>query len=91
MARRVILSFTWIACVLNDRLFKRRGAHEIDQVNKTITKITSSGERLNFFAYRGKTYSVFEPIPSGENYITYSNDFTFSNFTAERKVRTTME
>jgi len=21
---------------------------------------------------------VFEPIPSGENYITYSNDFTFS-------------
>lgn len=51
---------------------------EIDQVNKTITKITSSGERLNFFAYRGKTYSVFKPIPSGENYITYSNDFTFS-------------
>lgn len=50
---------------------------EIDQKAKTVTKISSSGERLNFFYARGKTYSVFEPIPAGENYITYSNDFTF--------------
>ena len=50
---------------------------EIDQVKRTVTKVTTSGERLNFFAYRGKTFSVFEPIPSGENFVYSSNDFTF--------------
>lgn len=50
---------------------------EIDQKAKTVTKISSSGERLNFFYARGKTYSVFEPIPAGENYITSNNDYTF--------------
>lgn len=50
---------------------------EINQVSRTVEKITTSGERLNFFKYRGKVDSVFEPIPSGESYVYSSNDFTF--------------
>lgn len=50
---------------------------EIDQTARTVTKISASGERLNFFYARGKTYSVFEPVPAGESYITSNNDFTF--------------
>lgn len=50
---------------------------EIDQVERTVTKISSSGERLNFFSKRGKSYSVFDPIPHGENYVYSNNDFTF--------------
>lgn len=49
--------------------------YEIDQPLRTVTKITSSGERINAFAYRGKTYSVFEPIPVGENTLYYNGSF----------------
>ena len=58
------------ALLIGDRI-------EIDQVNRTVTKISRSGERLNFFGYRGKTYSVFERIPAGEMSIVSSSDFIF--------------
>lgn len=50
---------------------------EIDQVNRTVIKISSSGEALNFLGNRGKTYSVFERIPAGEMAIVSRNDFVF--------------
>jgi len=50
---------------------------EIDQAAKTVTKIINTGEQFNYFKYRGKTYSVFEPIPKGENNIYYDNSFVF--------------
>jgi len=50
---------------------------EIDQMQKTVTKITTEGSRVNFFANRNKTSSVFTPIPPGENFIYSNNDFTF--------------
>ena len=49
---------------------------EIDQVARTVTKITAGGERLNFLYARGKTKSVFDRIPAGESFIT-ATDFTF--------------
>lgn len=50
---------------------------EIDQMAKTVTKITTGGTRINFFGNRNKTESVFDPIPPGENFIYSANDFTF--------------
>lgn len=49
--------------------------YEIDQRNRTVQKITQSGERINAFANRGKEYSVFEPIPSGESIIFHNGEF----------------
>lgn len=48
---------------------------EIDQRNKKVWKITQSGERINAFAQRGKTYSVFEPIPPGESIVFHNGEF----------------
>lgn len=50
----------------------------INQLDKTVIKITNSGEVINCFGLRSKTYSVFEPIPAGENILTYSGEFAIS-------------
>lgn len=50
----------------------------INQLDKTVIKITNSGEVINCFDLRSKTYSVFEPIPAGENILTYSGEFAIS-------------
>lgn len=50
----------------------------INQLNKTVIKVTNSGEIINCFNLRNKTYSVFEPIPAGENVLTYSGEFAIS-------------
>jgi hypothetical protein len=47
----------------------------IDQRNKTVVKVTNSGEVVNAFNMRNKTESVFEPIQSGENIVSYNGDF----------------
>jgi hypothetical protein len=49
--------------------------YEIDQINRSVTKITQSGERINAFNLRGKTYSVFQPIPAGDSTVYYNGDF----------------
>ena len=49
--------------------------YEIDQRNRTVQKITQSGERINAFANRGKEYSVFEPIPPGETIVFHNGEF----------------
>lgn len=50
----------------------------INQLDKTVVKVTNSGEIINAFNLRSKTSSVFEPIPAGENILTYSGDFAVS-------------
>ena len=50
----------------------------INQLNKTVLKITNSGEVINAFNIRSKTASVFEPIPTGGNVLTYSGEFAIS-------------
>ena len=50
----------------------------INQFDKTVIKVTNSGEVINCFNLRSKTYSVFEPIPAGENILTYSGEFAIS-------------
>ena len=50
---------------------------EIDQMAKTVTKISTGGTRVNYFGNRSKTSSVFTPIPAGENFVYSNNDFTF--------------
>lgn len=47
----------------------------INQRNKTVVKITNSGEIINAFNLRSKVYSVFEPITIGGNTLSYSGEF----------------
>lgn len=48
---------------------------EIDQLNRTVQKITQSGEKINSFAQRGKEYSVFEPIHPGASVAFYNGAY----------------
>lgn len=50
----------------------------INQLENKVTKITNSGEVINAFNLRSKTYSVFEPIPTGESLLTYTGEFAIS-------------
>lgn len=50
----------------------------INQINKTVKKITNSGEVINSFNLRNKEYSVFDPIPAGESIMNYSGEFPIS-------------
>ena len=50
----------------------------INQINKTVEKITNSGEVINSFNLRNKEYSAFDPIPAGESIMTYSGEFPIS-------------
>lgn len=50
----------------------------INQMDKTVVKVTNSGEVINCFNLRSKTSSVFEPIPAGENILTYTGEFALS-------------
>jgi hypothetical protein len=47
----------------------------INQPARTVQKITQSGEVINAFAQRGKTYSVFQPIPPGESIVFHNGEF----------------
>lgn len=49
--------------------------YEIDQRNKTVTKIEIMGGRVNAFNLRGKVDSVFEPLKAGENVLYYDGTF----------------
>lgn len=51
---------------------------EINQQEQSVIKITQSGERINVFAQRSKTDSVFKPIPSGESLLYSGGDFTLT-------------
>lgn len=48
----------------------------IDQIEKTVVKITTTGSYVNAFAMREKSSSVFEPIPVGRFAVQYYSNFS---------------
>lgn len=54
------------------------GEHiKIDSRNNTVVKYRSNGTTQNLYDMRGKTESVFDPIPGGLNVFTWSGAFGF--------------
>lgn len=50
---------------------------EIDSVNETVTKVMTSGIRINSFHNRSKQDSVFRPIQTGRQQVSWSGKFDF--------------
>lgn len=50
---------------------------EIDSLNKTITLTTAMGNKVNWFDKRGRESYIFEPIPSGQNTVSWLGTFGF--------------
>lgn len=50
---------------------------EIDSLNKTITLTTARGNKVNWFDKRGRENYIFEPIPSGQNTVSWLGTFGF--------------
>lgn len=48
---------------------------EINQLDRTIQKITQSGDVVNMFSFRNKEQSIFEYIPSGDNVAFYNGEY----------------
>lgn len=49
----------------------------IDSLNKKVTLITGTGNHINWFDKRGRTDYIFEPIPAGQNTVSWSGSFGF--------------
>ena len=57
----------------------------IDSLNKTITLKTAAGKRINQFDNRGREEYIFEPIPAGQNTVTWSGAFGFDLTVVEKR------
>lgn len=57
----------------------------IDSVTKTITLTTASGQRVNWFDKRGRENYIFEPIPAGQNSISWLGTFGFDLTIVEKR------
>jgi hypothetical protein len=49
----------------------------IDSMTKTITLTTASGTRSNWFDKRGREQYIFQPIPAGQNTVSWNESFGF--------------
>lgn len=49
----------------------------VNQLERTIVSMTSSGSTTSLFDYRDKTNDIFEYIAPGNNTVIYTGDFTF--------------
>lgn len=49
----------------------------IDSLTKTITLTTAYGNKVNWFDKRSRTQYIFEPIPSGQNTVSWLGNFGF--------------
>ena len=49
----------------------------IDSLAKTITLITASGSRVNWFDKRGRGNYIFQPIPAGQSVVGWSGTYGF--------------
>lgn len=58
---------------------------EIDQVKRTIHRISANGARTNEFNSRIKTSDVFTPVPPGESPVIYSGDYAISVTLVEQR------
>ncbi len=67
--------------IVGERTYRVNGTllagerYVVDQRDKTVVKVTNSGEIVNAFNMRNKAESVFEPIQPGENIVSYNGDF----------------
>ena len=57
----------------------------IDSLNKTITLTTATGKKVNWFDNRGRDEYIFEPIPAGQNTLTWSGSFGFDLTVIEKR------
>ena len=57
----------------------------IDGLNKTITLTTADGKKVNWFDKRGRDDYIFEPIPAGQNVVSWSGDFGFDLTVIEKR------
>lgn len=57
----------------------------IDSLAKTITLMSQTGQKLNWFDRRGRDDYIFEPIPSGQSVISWSGAFGFDLTVIEKR------
>lgn len=57
----------------------------IDSLNKTITLTTATGNKVNWFDKRGRKDYIFEPIPAGQNTVSWLGTFGFDLTVIEKR------
>lgn len=57
----------------------------VDSLTKTITLTNRSGKKVNWFDNRGRDSYIFEPIPAGQNLVSWSGNFGFELTVIEKR------
>ena len=57
----------------------------IDSMTKKITLTTATGSKINWFANRGREEYIFEPIPAGQNVVSWIGTFGFDLTVIEKR------
>ena len=57
----------------------------IDSLSKTITLTTALGNKVNWFYNRGRKDYIFEPIPAGQNTVSWIGTFGFDLTVIEKR------
>lgn len=57
----------------------------IDSLTKTITLTTAFGHKINWFDKRGRGDYIFEPIPAGQNTVSWLGTFGFDLTVIEKR------
>ena len=57
----------------------------IDSLTKTITLTTAAGNKINYFDKRGRSDYIFEPIPTGQNLVSWAGTFGFELAVIEKR------
>lgn len=57
----------------------------IDSLTKNITLTTATGNKVNWFDKRGRQEYIFEPIPAGQNTVSWLGSFGFDLTVIEKR------
>lgn len=57
----------------------------IDSLSKTITLTTAAGNKINWFDKRARDNYIFEPIPAGQNTVSWLGTFGFDLAVIEKR------
>lgn len=57
----------------------------IDSIGKTITWTSTTGSKENWFDKRNRDSYIFEPIPSGQNIVSWDGSFPFDLIVIEKR------
>ena len=57
----------------------------VDSLTKTITLTTATGGKINWFDKRGREDYIFEPIPAGQNTVSWLGTFGFDLTIIEKR------